>query len=71
METRLSGKLPLRAHSPQDSLANPRISREMAGTLSLCLSEFSSLISLPTEVTEGIHGIFWHQKVSERQDVMT
>lgn len=35
VETQLSGKLPLRAHSPPDSLTNPRISREMAETLSL------------------------------------
>ena len=41
VETQLSGKLPLRAHFPPDSLTNPRISREMAETLSLWLSEFS------------------------------
>ena len=35
VETQLSVKLPLRAHFPPDSLTNPRISREMAGTLSL------------------------------------
>ena len=35
LETQLSGKLPLRTHTLPGSLTNPRISREMAGTLSL------------------------------------
>ena len=35
LETQLSGKLPLRTHTLPGSLTNPRISREMAGPLSL------------------------------------
>ena len=35
LETQLSGKLPLRTHTLPGPLTNSRISREMAGPLSL------------------------------------
>ena len=35
LETQLSGKVPLRTQTLPGPLTNPRVSREMAGTLSL------------------------------------
>ena len=35
LETQLSGKVPLRTHTLPGPLTNPRISSEVAGTLSL------------------------------------
>lgn len=65
VETQLS-QTPTDSTLPPDSLANPKISRDMCDSLSMTLWVFLTYF-IPFSVTEGIHGIFWHQKVLERQ----